>query len=211
MRHARHDAVAPHEVALVGVGARGVFREQCAASFNHLPCRVAVHRRIDAVEAVGQHADGVCAAVHGRAVRHDVHAVGEAAHNQHVRHEAFQFGAKLAAHQSPVFRDMARAHYRHDVLPVQIGVAFLVEQGRGVGAVAQQKGEIRVVERQDANGMAFAEIQFALRLFHGGVLARSQCLGERRVLPAEVGKSLFGGSIYVVNLTHVLLCQTFKQ
>ena len=74
IRHASHDAVAPHEVHLVGIGSCHVLGEQSTLRKHFHGC-FTVARRIQLVESVGQHAHCREAVVQRLTVRLDINTI----------------------------------------------------------------------------------------------------------------------------------------
>ena len=83
IRHSSHDAVAPHEVALVGICACHKFREQSTVIY-HLASHVLVGSGIEIIESVSHHAH--CVISHGKSLLMgiDINTIGQSAHHQHL-------------------------------------------------------------------------------------------------------------------------------
>ena len=136
---AGHDAVAAQEVELVGVGMREEFGQQAAVG-EHFARRVLMARRVEVVKSVGQHGHGVNAVGEGLAVRADVYAVSQSAHDEHVRAQLFQSYGQSAHAVLPVGGAPPRAHYADYAPPVKRAGAAEEQRERRVGAVFQPPG-----------------------------------------------------------------------
>ena len=159
IRHSRHDAVAAHEVNLIGVCLGKEFGEQSALLY-HSRCRIPVLAGIEVIEAMSQYAHGFVAAGERLSVRHDVYAIGQAAHDEHTGGELLQVGDEAADEVFAVRGAVAGSDDVDDPLLVEVGVAFIEEHQRGVVAILESLGIAVVVHRYRLYAVSDVVFQF---------------------------------------------------
>lgn len=135
----RDDAVASHEIDFFDMGAREMLCQESALS-GHL-CRALTMRwRVNLVQSVRQHADGLHACCQARAVGVDVCAVGQSADDDAAWRKAGNAFHQSLAERLPVGCNLARADDGDHVGCVEIGCAAIEQMEWPVAASHEAMG-----------------------------------------------------------------------
>ena len=155
------DAVAGEEVAAFERSARDIFGEETAALLDHLLGYATVVVGVDAVEAVGYDAEGRDAVFEGCLVRLDIDAEGQSADDDDVGERLVQLLHETMNDVAAVLRALACADNADDVFGLEVNVAKLEEDSRGIGTAEEALGIalLTIDERPDVVG--FDEVEFA--------------------------------------------------
>ncbi len=130
------------------------------------PCSIILRRRfpvlagVEVVQAMSQYAHGFIAAGECLSMRHDVHAIGQAAHDQDTRRELLQVGDEAADEVFAVRSAVAGSHDVDDSLLVEVGVAFVEEHERGIIAILESLRIAVVVHRYRFDTISYVVFQF---------------------------------------------------
>ena len=141
----RRDAVAPHEVDLVGLRVGHILGDKPTMR-HHLVGRVAMALRIEGVEAMGQHRHRVHLVGQGIAVCMNVDPIGQSAHNERIGTAPPQVGHKTPDQVLAIGRAVARANNIDDPPGVEVGRSPIEQRKRRVGRFLQPARVERIVE-----------------------------------------------------------------
>ena len=98
VRDTGHDAIAPHEISLVGIRPRDVFCQQSAGLFRHAACRLQVQGGVDTVQTMGQNAHRRQGIFQTGPVCVDIHPIRKPANHQAVRQQSLNFPTNILTH-----------------------------------------------------------------------------------------------------------------
>ena len=158
--HSRHNAVAPHEVHLVGIGARHVFCQESALC-QHAFCCLSVSGRVEVVEAVGQYAYGLKPLFECIAMCSDVHTVSQSAHHEHTIAAYLAQTVDEVPHDIlPVDSAMARTHDVDDAYLVEVCRPFIIKDERSVGAFGESLGVCVVTPAENSHPVLLCPLVF---------------------------------------------------
>ena len=134
---------------------------------QHLRGSIAMCRRIDIVQSVRQHSQCLVSAGKRLTVRTDVHAVCQAAHNEHLRAHFMQVGNELPDKVLTVNGAMPCSYDGDDATLIEVCRTSIKQNDGGVAAMAQPFRIGFIIESQWRDAMRLVEADFLFGGAHG--------------------------------------------
>ena len=128
---------------------------------DHLGGGVTVGGRVDLVQAMSQHADGVVALLEGMTVGADVYAVGQSADDEHLWTELSQVAEEASHEVLTIGGAVAGAYDVEDIALIEIGSALIVQDDWSIWTLGQALGVVGVAQCQGADVVLVDELHLS--------------------------------------------------
>ena len=163
--HSRHDAVSSYEVHLLRIRLREMLRQQSALC-QHFLSRCLVLLRVEVIESMRQYCHCFIPILQCLAVCVDIHAVGHAAHDEHLWTMLSQLLYKPSDEILSIGGTMACSHDIDHPLLVQVGCTHVEQHQWSIFTFLQPLRVTTVVHGNDLYAISLVILPFRFRPFH---------------------------------------------